>query len=83
MPIRPLNDLVRLVILNPPGAFSTDRGASKRSKSFNSIELTVKLRIVKGGRAIVSLEDEEDRPLTFGRRSFGVEHVVEEILGIL
>lgn len=34
-------------------------GASKRSKSFNSIALTVRLRIVKAGRAMVSIDEEE------------------------
>ena len=33
-------------------------GASKRSRSFNSIGVTVRLRIVNGGSAIASVEDE-------------------------
>ena len=46
--------LVRLTI-----PLSAVCGVSKRSRSFNSIGVTVRLRIVNGGSAIALVEDEE------------------------
>ena len=40
---------------------STVFGASKRSKSFNSIGLTARLRIVKAGRDMVLIDEEEKK----------------------
>lgn len=56
-PVKVLVMFVRLARLTNP--LSTVWGASKRSTSFNSIVLSVRLRIVKAGRDMVSIDEEK------------------------
>ena len=61
---------------------STVLGASKRSRSFSSIGATVRLRIVRGGSAIVSVEDGERELVTLLRSLKAYRNCCRMKLGI-